>query len=139
MVSPIVEGVGYKGRKIRVRWKGVYIKGVREKSIALAGEPVDLTSDDDDGWRRLATENGPAQRQVDVSVSGVTKQSDLKEDWFTGDTEGELIIEYPTGHVLTIATAMLVNYTDTGPYNDATTFEASFQSSGAATWDYAAS
>lgn len=138
MTSPIIEGVGYKGRKIRVRWKGVYITGVREKGITLSGEPVDLTSDDDDGWRRVASENGPAQKNVDVSVKGVTKQSDLKEDWFTGDTEGELIIEYPTGHRIS-GTFMLTTYVDTGPYNDATTFEATFISSGAVTFDFAAS
>ena len=131
----IAEGVGYKGRKIRVRWKGEHILGVREKGVALAGEPVDITSDDDDGWRRLAHENGAAQKNVDVSVSGITKQSVLKEDWIAGETDGELIIEYPTGHELS-GTFVLVNYTDTGPYNDATKFEASFQNSGVVVFDY---
>lgn len=131
----IPEGEGYKGRKITLTWKGVVIPGVRERSISMAGEPVDLTSGDDDGWRRLATENGAAQDNVDVSVSGVTKTTDLKEDWMHRDRVGELIIDYPTGHRLS-GTAVLVNYTDTGPYNDAVTFEATFQFSGEVTFDY---
>jgi len=132
---PIAEGEGFKGRKIQITWKGERIAGVRERSLACAGEPVDITSDDDDGWRRLAHENGPSQRNIDFNCSGVTKSSVLKEDFFSGDTDGELIIDYPTGHRVS-GTAVLTSYTDTGPYNDATTFEAAFQFSGEVTFDY---
>lgn len=133
-----LEGEGYKGRKIVVTWKGERILGVRERSIQMAGEPVDLTSDDDDGWRRLADENGAAQDNVDVNVSGVTKSTKLKDDWMARDRTGTLTIDYPTGHQLT-GTAVLVNYTDTGPYNDAVTFEATFQFSGPVVYDFLAS
>lgn len=136
MLSPAIpEGQGYKGRKIAVYWKGERIGAARERSITMQGEPVDVTSDDDDGWRRLATENGAAQDNVDVTVSGVTKNSILKEDWFSRERTGELIIEYPTGHRIS-GEAVLTNYTDTGPYNDAVTFEATFQYSGMVTFDY---
>lgn len=131
----IPEGEGFKGRKITVTWKGENLGGIRERSLQLAGEPVDITSSDDDGWRRLAVENGAAQDNVDFNCSGVTKSSTLKEDWFSRDRVGELIIDYPTGHRVS-GTAVLVNYTDTGPYNDATTFEATFQFSGEVTFDY---
>ena len=131
----IPEGEGFKGRKIEVTWKGARIPGVRERSLSFAGEPVDLTSDDDDGWRKLADENGAAQDNVDFNCGGVTKSTDLKEDWVSRDRTGELIIDYPTGHRVAM-TAVLVNYTDTGPYNDAVTFEAQFQNSGPVTFDY---
>ena len=134
----IPQGQGYKGRKIRVTWKGEVIPGMRERTISFAGEPVDLTSDDDDGWRRLAHENGPAQKNVDVSFSGVIKSDTLKEDWISGDISGELIVDYPTGNRLS-GTFMLANYTDTGPINDAATFEAQFQNSGPVTFDYVGS
>lgn len=129
------EGEGYKGRKIALTFRGETIPGVREKSMQMQGEPVDITSDDDDGWRRLADENGAAQDNVDVNVNGVTKSSLLKEIWFSRERSGELIIDYPTGHRIS-GTAVLVNYTDTGPYNDAVTFEATFQMSGAVQFDY---
>lgn len=131
----VAEGEGFKGRKITFTWKGERIPGIRERSLALAGEPVDITSDDDDGWRKLADENGAAQDNVDFNASGVTKSSVLKEDWFNRERTGELIIDYPTGHRVS-GTAVLVSYTDTGPYNEATTFEAAFQFSGEVLFDY---
>jgi predicted secreted protein len=132
------EGQGFKGRKVTVTWKGEPILGVRERSLQLAGEPVNLTSGDDDGWRLLADDNGPAQDNVDFNASGVTKSSRLKDDWFSRERTGELIITYPTGHQVS-GTAVLVNYSDTGPYNDAMTFEAAWQYSGPVVFDYALS
>lgn len=120
---------GYKGRKVLFTWNGAVIPGVREKGITLNGEPVDLTSDDDNGWRQLMEDNGPAQKQVDVSLSGVTKSSTLKDNWFAGDQVGEVVITYPDGSSIS-GTFYLNNYSEGNPYNDAATFEASLQSSG---------
>lgn len=118
-------------RRIALTWGGTAIQGVREKSAALNGEPIDITSDDDEGWRKLLTD--PAQQQVDISVSGVTKTDALKRDWFDGNTQKTAVFTYPDGGVIT-GTFMLINYTDTGPYNDAVTFEAQLQSSGEVTY-----
>lgn len=131
----VVEGQAFKGRKIQITWNGETILGVRERSLKLQGDPVDVTSDDDDGWRRLADENGAAQDNVDVTVGGVTKSSAFKDTWFSRVRTGTLEILYPTGHKIS-GTAVLVSYTDTGPYNNATTFEAQFQFSGPVTFDY---
>lgn len=134
----VSEGVGYKGRKVPVSFRDEALLGVREKGITQAGEPVDVTSDDDDGWRRLLDDNGAAQDNVDVNVSGVVKSSRLKEIWYSRDRTGTLSLDYPTGHRLS-GTAVLVNYNETGNYNDAVTFEATFQFSGPVTFDYLAS
>lgn len=119
------------GRRITLAWGGVAIQGVREKSVALNGEPIDISSDDDEGWRKLLTD--PAQMQVDLSVSGVTKTDALKRDWFDGNTTKTAVFTYPDGGVIT-GSFYLANYTDTGPYNDAATFEGQFQSSGEVTY-----
>src|SRR5688572_22017609 len=134
----VTEGQAFKGRKITLTWKGETILGVRERSLQLQGEPVDVTSDDDDGWRRLADENGAAQDNVDFNCGGVVKSSRFREDWFSRDRTGELVILYPTGHEVR-GTAVMVGYNETGPYNDAVTFEATFQFSGPVTYDYLAS
>lgn len=118
----------HAGRAINFEWKAGEIAGVRQKSIAINGEPIDITSDENNGWRTLLLD-APAQQQVDISVSGVTKSSVLKRDWFQGLRDGECRFEYPDGSVIS-GTFLLISYTDTGAYNDATTFEATFQSSG---------
>ena len=53
----------------------------------------------------------------------------LKDDWFNGDRMQTATITYPDGGVLS-GTFFLASYTDTGAYNDATTFQAELQSSG---------
>lgn len=119
------------GRKIVVRWKGEIISAsAREKSIAFNGEPIDVTTDGDQGWRTLLAE--AAQNQMDLTVSGVTKSNALRNDWLSraSDPEacqGDLEVTYANGDVVSCL-ANLVGLTDTGPYNEGSTYEASFQS-----------
>lgn len=126
----------FKGKAIALAWGGASVGGVREKGIALNGEPVDITDDDSSGWRELLDVAG--QNQVDLSISGLTKNDLLKQDWFAGDRTKPVTVTYPDGGVLA-GTFYLASYTDTGPYNDATTFEAELQSTGAVTYTPAGS
>lgn len=115
------------GRNITFTWGGASILGLREKGIAIAGEPIDVTSDEDAGWRTLLTVAG--QNEVTVSISGVTKDKTLISDWFQGTRTKEVIITYSDGSTLT-GDFYLASYTDTGPYTDAITFDASLSSTG---------
>ena len=121
------------GRKIKFRWGMplAEIPGVREKGITLNGEAIDVTADDSDGWRALLAD--PAQTQVDIALSGVTKTHTLKAAWFAGDRTQAVEIEYDDGAKLA-GQFFLSNYADTGVYNDAATFEATLQSSGPVTY-----
>jgi len=124
--------VGFIGRKIALTWDGAAIAGVREKGIALNGEPVDVTDDASDGWRELLAEAG--EHQVNVSLSGVTKSDALKEAWFdVADRIKAVTITYPDGGVLS-GNFFLATFSETGPYSDATTFEAELQSTGPVTY-----
>ena len=71
---------GYPGRDVVMLWNGLPVGGVREKAITLNGEPIDVTSDDDAGWRNLLSV--AAQYQLDIKISGVSKTHILKIDWF---------------------------------------------------------
>lgn len=119
------------GRNISFTWGGAAINGVREKGIAVAGEPVDVTSDEDAGWRTLLTV--PGQNEVNISLGGVTKDKALMTDYFAGTRTRECVITYPDGSVLT-GDFYLSSYTDTGPYNDAITFDAQLVSTGEVTF-----
>jgi predicted secreted protein len=117
------------GRTAILSWNSsnTAILGIREKSFALAGEPIDVTSDEDDGWRQLLTV--PSQQQIDVSVSGVTKDDTLRTAWFSGDYVANVIF-YLSDNSTISGTFFLASYTETMPYNEAITFEATLQSTG---------
>lgn len=124
------------GRTIGLYWNGVLVAGVREKGITCNGEAIDSTNDDSAGWRTLidaASVNG-----VDVPVSGVLINDRLKADWFSGASAVNtrmrtLELRYPDGGIVS-GTFYITEYTETGPHDDAMTFEASFMSSGVVTY-----
>lgn len=133
----------FKGRAITFTWGDdgasppvpTPIPGVREKGVALNGEPVDVSADDSGGWRELLTV--AAENQVDISLSGVTRDDKLKQDWFSGNRTKTATLTYPDGGVVT-GEFYLANYNETGTYNDATTFDAELQSTGVTTYTPAA-
>lgn len=57
------------GRKLSVKKNNGTIAKVRSKQITINNEPIDITSDDDAGWRKLLAD--PASRSVDISFEGV--------------------------------------------------------------------
>lgn len=119
------------GRNITLSWGADSppqpIAGVKEKSLTLAGEPIDITSDDDAGWRTLLTT--PGQMQVELKVSGVTKDRKLLADWFAGATTQDVILTYEDGAVIT-GSFFLSEYSDKGNFKDATAFDATLMSTG---------
>ena len=123
------------GRKIKFRWGSAAplaeIPGVREKGVTLAGEAIDVTADDSNGWRELLAE--PAENQVEISLSGVSKDHTLKADWFGGNRTKLAELEYDDGAKIG-GTFFLSNYSETGVYNDAATFEATLLSTGPVTY-----
>lgn len=122
----------FKGIDVGLTWNGASIPGCREKDVTLNGDPVDISSDDDAGWRALLL-NKSGVDQVDLKISGVTKDKTLKNDWFAGTRTRSTVVTYPDGSTLT-GMFYLANYADKGPYNDATTFEATLSSSGPVVW-----
>jgi predicted secreted protein len=126
---------GFLGRDVDFQWGGSSpgdtILGVREKGIEINGEPVDVTSDENDGWRTLLSE--PGQKEINISLSGVSKDNRLKADWFNNRRKQPAIFTYPDGSILT-GTFYLASFSETGPYNDATTWEATLNSTGVVTY-----
>lgn len=119
------------GRQVILNWgntsPATLIQGVREKGIELNGEPIDITSDDDDGWRTLLSI--PAEQQVNISLSGVSKDDALKVAWFSTDRTETVNIEFGDGSSM-LGSFFLATYSETGTYNEATVFECELQSTG---------
>ncbi len=108
------------------------IKGVRTKNPTVTREPIDVTTDDDAGWRTLLAE--PGQRQIDLSFSGITEDETLIAAIMSGASVFETIrIIFPTGGRFE-GDFFFNNLSLTGEYNNAVTFEGEMQSSGEITY-----
>jgi len=122
-----------KGRDLLIKRGTATIAGVRSKTLTANGEPIDITSDDDGGFRTLLDMAGT--NSLDLSVEGVTKDNDLRQEILVGGSMmlTDINIEYPNGDTLS-GDFFLTSLEETGAYNDAITFSASLQSSGE--WTY---
>jgi TP901-1 family phage major tail protein len=116
------------GRKILLKRDGAVLAGVRTKSVAINREAIDITNDDDIGFRNLLAE--PGERQVDLTVSGITVNSILRDASFEDPAVLEdLSLEYPDGSKIE-GDFFLASYTENAEYNDAVSFDATLNSAG---------
>lgn len=109
---------------------GASVIGVRTKSININNEPIDITSDDDNGFRTLLNED-PAERSIDFSAEGILKDAQLINLASAG---GALLIseyEMDIPGIGTFTGDFYFGSIEIGAeYNEAVTFSAEIQSSG---------
>ena len=115
------------GRNVTLTWGGAGIAGVKEKSFTLNNEPIDITSDDDGGWRTILDE--PGQKQVELKVSGVTKDRQLIADWFANSLRQAAVLTHEDGAKIS-GDFFLSEYSDKGNFKDAVSFDATLMSTG---------
>jgi predicted secreted protein len=111
---------------------GAPVTGMRTKTITLNNEPIDITSDDDDGWRTFLASD-PAERSIDMSVEGITKDNELMKLAALGGAN--LISEYTLNFpgLGSFTGDFYIGSLELGaPYNEGVTFSCSIQSSGPA-------
>lgn len=126
--------VGYNGRQVVVNLDASPIAAIQSKTLTHARGAVDVTTDDDDGWRRLLPE--PASRSIDASVEGVVtanNQNTLLDEW-AGNVMSTIELVYPDGRTATAADGFFLgNVEITGEQDGHAAFTAQLQSSGAVT------
>ena len=107
----------------------VTITGVRTKSVSINNEVIDITNDDDAGWRDLLAV--PGTKSIDIEVEGVWVDSDVRDAILSAsDISDTVTITWETGQTLS-GTGILANYAETGAHNDAKTYTLTIQSAGA--------
>jgi len=121
------------GRQVAFTWDGSAVLGVREKSLSINGEPVNVTSDEDAGVQQLLSLD--AELGVQIELSGVTKDAILRTAKLAGGSslQKTAVLTYNDGGVLS-GTFQLGNYSEGQPYNEAVTFTATLMSTGAVTY-----
>lgn len=122
----------FVGRKALFKKGLTTVAAVRTRSMTLGNEVVDITSDDDNGFRTMLAE--PGNKTLDLTVEGVFKDATmLTVAMSTSDILEAFSILFPT--IGTIAGDFVVTSFEAGAaYNEAGTFSCSLQSSGTFTF-----
>lgn len=120
------------GRELVIKRAGLTIAGVRTKSMTINNEAIDVTTDDDTGFRTLLEE--PGQKQIDLSVEGLVKNDDQLAKAANGTSLIDTYtITFPSG--AEISGDFRFNNLEYGAeYNDAISFTSEIQSTGSYTY-----
>lgn len=126
--------VGYNERTFIVKLSGTKIAAVTGKSATFAKDPVDVTTDDDDAWRRLLPLS--ASRSMDGSFEGVVTTNNFASlmTLYENDTFAAITLEAPSGDVWSAEDGFFFNNIQvSGAKGGYVAFTASIQSSGEVT------
>lgn len=127
------------GRRVKVRWDGRAILGLRSKSIEFGGEPIDITDANSAGVRELlknpaGDELEVSERHVNISGSGVLKDGVLLRAMATATgLVREVEVELENIGTLVGEFAMTTKSLE-APHDDSTTYTFDLQSTG--DWDW---
>ena len=124
-------------KKNAIRWLGITSKGV-----SIAKEAIDITSDEDNGYRTLLDDVG--SKTLDISFSGVTKDTTIRTLINTDGSQlyTDITVEFPpvgsqTAGDTISGSFFLNSVSETGGDSNGTiSFDGALQSSGE--WTYTA-
>lgn len=122
----------FVGRKATLSKGQTLVAAIRTKSASINNEPVDITTDDDNGFRTMLQD--PGTKTLDLTVEGIIKDATLLTiAMSTTDILEAFSLLFPT--IGTLAGDFVVTGFETGaPVNEAATFSCTLQSSGAFTF-----
>lgn len=124
---------GANGRALTIDWDSTTLVGVRTRGYTITNDYVDVTTDDDDGWRTLLSD--PALRAMEVTVGGISSDQVLIAEIMKANITGEpLTVQLPTTTGTLAGTFLLSSFEQTGEHDGAVEFSATFMSSGEVTY-----
>lgn len=124
---------GANGRALTLDWDGTTLVGVRTRGYTITNDYVDVTTDDDDGWRTLLAD--PGLRQVEATAGGISSDQVLIAEMTKANITGEpLTINLPTTTGTLAGTFFVSSFEQSGEHDGAVEFTATFMSSGAVTY-----
>ena len=124
-------GIGIIGREVTFTLGGTALVGVNSKGFTFNNEPLDTTDDDSSGWQERLAKAGV--KNLEFTVSGVVKNLELVNAWFSDSQIFPVTVSYPDGSSLAFD-VFLDNIGTTGESNALQTFDATFSSSGEITF-----
>ena len=127
---------GFNGREFTFDWDSTTLVGVQTRGATMSNDMVDVTTDDDAGWRTLLAT--PGLKSLEVSISGITSDEILMSEFFNASTTGETLAATLPSSLGTpgnfTGTYHLSSFEVTGDHDGAYEFSSTFMSSGAVTY-----
>ena len=124
---------GANGRALTIDWDATTLVGVRTKGYTFTNDMVDVTTDDDDGWRALLAD--PGLRSMEVTVGGISSDQVLLNEVTKASITGEtLTVQLPTTTGTLAGLFFISSFEQTGEHDGAVEFSATFMSSGVVTY-----
>lgn len=127
---------GFNGRDFTFDWDSSTLVGVRTRGVTMSNEMVDVTTDDDSGWRTLLAT--PGVKSIEVTISGISSDEVLIAEFFNASTTGETLqgdlpssLNSPGNFS---GTYHLSSFEINGEHDGAVEFSATFMSSGEVTY-----
>lgn len=127
---------GFNGRQFTFDWETTTLAGVRTRGMTVTNDYVDVTNDDDAGWRTLLAD--PGVRSVEVTIGGITTDEVLLAAIMAASmTSGTLVGNLPSS--LTTPGDMsgeylVSSFEQSGNHDGEVEFTATFMSTGAVTY-----
>lgn len=127
---------GFNGRQLTIDYDSTTLAGVRTRGFTVSNEYVDVTNDDDEGWRTLLAD--PGVRSIEATVGGVTTDETLLAAIMTASIEATAVsITLPTDLTTngTLSGNFLIsNFEQNGEHDGEVAFSATFMSTGEITY-----
>lgn len=127
---------GFNGRELTFDWDATTLVGVRSRTANMSNEMVDVTTDDDSGWRTLLAD--PGVKAVEITIGFISSDEILLAEFHNASVTGETLqMDLPSslatpGNVS--GTYHLSSLELTGEHDGAVEGSATFMSSGALTY-----
>jgi TP901-1 family phage major tail protein len=124
---------GANGRALTIDWDSVTLVGVRTRGYTITNDYVDVTTDDDDGWRTMLSD--PGLRSMEVTVGGISSDQVLIAEIMKASITGEpLSVGLPTTTGTLAGDFLLSSFEQNGEHDGAVEFSATFMSTGEVTY-----
>lgn len=128
--------MAFNGRQFTFDWDETTLAGVRTRGLSVTNDYVDVTSDDDAGWRKLLAD--PGLRSIEVTVGGITKDEILLGDMMAANVEAKTLdANLPTSQTTpgTVSGNFLISaFEQTGDHDGEVEFSVTFMSDGEITY-----
>ena len=123
---------GFNGRDFTFDWNSTTLVGVRSRGLSITNDYVDVTTDDDAGWRTLLAD--PGVRSVETTISGITSDEVLLAAIMAANISAQTLQgDLPSSLASpgNISGSFLVSaFEQSGDHDGAVEFSATFMSTG---------
>ncbi|CAB4157261.1 COG5437 Predicted secreted protein [uncultured Caudovirales phage] len=126
---------GANGRQLTIEWGATptTLVGVRSRGYTVTNDYVDVTTDDDNGWRTLLS--NPGLRSMEVTVSGISSDQVLIGEIMAANVASRTLeVEFPITTGKLAGSFLVSSFEQSGEHDGAVEFSATFMSNGVVTY-----